>query len=228
MNGIPGSRRDSGIDRGRRAVMLRTATFCMTAGTAIHTLIGSKPVMADDRTAPRLHFTIGQNKGFVELSYKVQNSATRPIYVFNRLYKTFDANRGFVVDPNLCTIEVKNNTIYVAKKIFPAPELMDAEGANLPCVSEIPSGGELGEQVTLHTPLRQWHPYFFGDRNPRTATSLPIVFEVGYFFAAPGTKELAVSVKTTIGNCPRFDPFPITSQLIVAAGPTRELVDVLM
>lgn len=184
--------------------------------------------MADDRTAPRLRFTAGEANGLLTLSYVIQNSAARPIFLFNRLYKTIDAKSGFAVDPNLCTVEVRDQAIHIAKKIFPVPPNMHVEKLNLPCVSEVAPGGEIAEQITLPTPLHQWHPYLTDDSDMRTVTFLPIVFEMGYFFAVPGSKELAVSVPTAIGNCLRFDPFPITSQLVVAAGPTRNAFGVLV
>ena len=184
--------------------------------------------MADDRTAPRLRFTVATSNGMMELSYAVQNLAAQPIYLFNRLYKSIDAKSGFAVDLNLCTVEVKNHTIHIAKKIFPVPPNMHVEKKNLPCVSEVSPGEEFSEHVALPTPLRQWHPYLTDDSKMQTVTSLPIIFEIGYFFAVPGTRELAVSVPTAVGTYLRFDPFPITSQLIVAAGPTRDTFQVFV
>jgi hypothetical protein len=129
------------------------------------------------------------NQKVVDLSYTIQNLATHPIFIFNRLYKTLDANRGYDVDPNLCTVDIRNDAVRVAKKIFPVPEAMHVEKLNLPCVSEITAGAELRETITLQTPLRSWHPYLIEDRSPRYAKSLPMIFELGYFLPSPAPRR---------------------------------------
>lgn len=54
---------------------------------------------------------------------------------------------------------------------------------------------------------------------PEAPISLPVSFELGYFFGKPGTDELAKTYKTNKGDAIGFDPFPIGSQKVLSVGP---------
>jgi hypothetical protein len=224
MNGNQSRSPGPTIDIGRRKFMLGAASACGAAGFLDS--LWSNAVLADENLKPRLQATIRRAEGLTSLVYVVTNPTNRAMFIFNMLYQRIDS-RGFVIDPDLCNVEVRDNAVHLSKKIFPVPPGILVERENVPCVSEVPAGQDFREQMTLRTPLHQWNPYIGSDHKAERVYSLPVVFEVGYFYEAPGTRKLAKVVPTSTGNAMRFDPFPVSSQSIVAVGPLANRIDVL-
>ncbi|TCJ14707.1 hypothetical protein EZJ19_08975 [Parasulfuritortus cantonensis] len=152
------------------------------------------------------------------LSYAVRNLTGADLFLFNRMYDDVDEEGRYRVSPNTCNVVVEQGCVVVSKKIPSLPPFMLVEAPNLPCVTLVPRGGVFSEKLELRLPLRPWTPY--ADLEPQCHRStMPLVFELGYFIGREGTRALAKEVPTNAGLLPRFAPFSAASQSLIRVGP---------
>jgi hypothetical protein len=160
--------------------------------------------------------------GAATLAYTVRNAGASEIFLFNRLYADVDSGGRYLIDSNLCLVELRNGSAVVGKKIPELPPLMFVEARNLPCVTAVAAGGTFSETFELKVPLEPWSPYAPAPARAN-ATPLPVLFELGFFVGVEGTRALARQVPTSLGDALRFAPFPIDSQLLLRSGPLGTL-----
>lgn len=163
-----------------------------------------------------------QGSGAATLAYAVRNAGAAEIFLFNRLYTDVDAAGRYLLEPDLCLVEVREGAVVVAKKIAELPPLTFVEARNVPCVTVVAPGGTFTETITLPVPLAPWSPYLPTPMQGN-AMPLPLVFELGFFVGVEGTRALAKMVPTSAGQAMRFAPFPVDSQLLLRSGPLGTL-----
>jgi hypothetical protein len=160
--------------------------------------------------------------GAATLAYTVRNAGNSEIFLFNRMYADVDAAGRYLVEPDLCLVELREGAAVVAKKIAQLPPLMFVEARNVPCVSVVAAGGTFSEAIALRVPLQPWTPYAAAPARAGPVP-LPVLFELGFFVGMEGTRALAKMVPTSAGDAMRFAPFPEDSQLLLRSGPLGTL-----
>jgi len=161
------------------------------------------------------------------LRYTVRNKGNEAVYLFNRLYHSFDPERGeFITDPNLVNVELRSDGVVLSKKIVPVPPHMDVEKPVIPLVTRVDAGERFEEWITVRLPVRVWTPYGPDDDVP-SASSVrrPAWFELG-FFSAPAAyvERIAKVVATVDGTGLYVYPFTTSSQRMLRVGPLPQVI----
>ncbi|MDB5856745.1 MAG: hypothetical protein JWQ76_434 [Ramlibacter sp.] len=163
-----------------------------------------------------------RDAGAATLAYTVRNAGASEIFLFNRMYAGVDAAGRYLLDPDLCLIELRDGAAVVAMKIPELPPRTFVEVRNVPCVTVVAAGGTFSQSIELRVPLLPWTPYA-PSPGRANAVTLPVLFELGFFVGVEGTRALAKMVPTSAGDALRFAPFPIDSQLLLRTGPLGNL-----
>jgi hypothetical protein len=164
------------------------------------------------------------------LRYTVRNTGNQAVYLFNRLYHSFDPARGaFITDPNLVNVELRSEGVVLSKKIVPVPLHIDVEKPVIPLVTRVDAGGSFEERITVRLPVRVWTPYGPDDDVP-SASSAPrhAWFELGFFSApAAHVDRIAKVVPTVDGTGLYVYPFTTSSQRMLRVGPLPQAIPVV-
>jgi hypothetical protein len=164
------------------------------------------------------------------LRYTVRNTGHQAVYLFNRLYHSFDPARGaFITDPNLVNVELRSDEVVLSKKIVPVPPHIDVEKPVIPLVTRVDAGGRFEERIIIRLPVRAWTPYGPDDDIP----SGPSVrrhawFELGFFSApAAHVDRIAKVVPTVDGTGLYVYPFTTSGQRMLRVGPLLQAIPVV-
>lgn len=152
----------------------------------------------------------------LSIAYAVHNRSGSPLYLFNLLHDGYGP-QGYRVSRDRVAIELRADSIVVAKKLVPIPDDMEVEAPNLPCMTLVAPDGRYAETLAVPLPLVPWTPY----RRCRgtVARERSLVFELGYVVAGPDPRGRPDSVPTTLGPQLQFDAFTESAQQLLALGP---------
>jgi hypothetical protein len=169
----------------------------------------------------RLEVTARPSGGTLAVVYRFFNDGARNVYLFNRLYTGIGNDGLYQTRRDLLNVEIDRTHIILSKRIFGVPPDLDVERPNVPCVTLVRPKSHFEETIHLALPLKPVNPYHLPDDAHLAGPPLtpPLWFELGYFVAPPESDALARSVRTAEGPALRFDPFPVSSQAILRAGP---------
>lgn len=161
------------------------------------------------------------DSGMLYFEYLVKNNGTAPLYLFNILHNMLGPNGVFLVDEG-CYVELRQTEVVISKKQLSIPFGVLLHQKIVPFVTRISSQQSFRDKFQMPLPL--YHKVYYErheDHNgtPKTENTLPVSFELGYFFGRPGTDDLAKIYQTNMGEAIGFDPFPIGSQKIISIGP---------
>jgi hypothetical protein len=160
--------------------------------------------------------------GTATLAYTVRNAGASEIFLFNRMYADVDGAGRYLLEPDLCLVELRAGSAVLAKKIPELPPRKFVEVRNVPCVTAVAAGGTYTETITLRLPLLPWSPYA-ASPGAVNVTTLPVLLELGFFVGVEGTRALGRMVPTSAGEALRFAPFSMDSQLLLRTGPLGNL-----
>lgn len=162
------------------------------------------------------------DNGVLYFDYSVKNKSPAPLFLFNILHGA-PGSDGLVEVDEGSYVELGETEVVISKKQLSLPFGVLLLQKTVPFVTRIPSQRSFRENFQMPLPLSRkvYYEEQKIDENAKLepTTSLPLSFELGYFFGKPGTDELAKTYKTNKGDVIGFDPFPIGSQKVLSIGP---------
>lgn len=164
----------------------------------------------------------------VAVRYEIENRADAPLFLFNILHGNF-RDGLYPIDPLGYYAEVRDHRLVLSRKMASPPEDRDVEIQNVPFVTRVAPGERFGETIQVAAPVRLRSAYDnpARQRAPVRESQMAAILELGYFFAKPGTDQLAKLYQTDHGAYPGFMPFTQASQRLIRSpqwGPVRVLV----
>jgi len=162
----------------------------------------------------------------LQVTYLVKNRSNGPLFLFNILHNRPGPNGVYEIDEG-CYVELGDKEAVISKKQLSLPFGVLLENKMVPFVTRVLSRGNFRQ--TFQVPIPLFRAVYYEEPKKRqadeqaTIDTMPVMFELGYFFGKPGTDELARTFHTNKGDVIGFDPFPITSQKIISVGPFPEV-----
>jgi hypothetical protein len=153
----------------------------------------------------------------LQLEYRVTNSLSVPIFLFDILHREFDGS-VYPLDPG-AYVEISGHDVVVSRKLFPVPDNMLVEQPNIPFSTRLLPGQVSGGLVKLRTPLKSDDPYRENAAGEGAVVGRRLFFEIGYFEGAPGTEGTGRAFPTSDGNRHGFEVFDAALQKLVRVGP---------
>lgn len=112
-----------------------------------------------NKNTPSLQANFNLRGNVLEIDYKVQNTTSETIYLFNVLWD-FDTAGNYVPAPQDVYAALRaDGTIHFAKQILPLPKGKKVEVRIIPFVTKIEAGSEFGEKLELPLPISEYNPY---------------------------------------------------------------------
>lgn len=155
----------------------------------------------------------------LRVAYVVTNFSERNVFLFDVLHGGMGPDGVFMDPERAMYVALEPRRIVICHQIFPVPQGMRVEKRNIPFVTRLTPGSRTEASVDLDLPLLAFDPYRGLADKLRVPVRLPLFLQIGFFFGAAGTEALAKTYPTRAGPRPGFDPFPITSQRLLAVGP---------
>lgn len=168
------------------------------------------------------------NHSELNLWYRFTDNSNQNAYVFNKYYTDIEDGGTFLIEPNMVSILSEKDIIVIAKKIVQIPPNMLVEKPYIPCVTKVEPGNFLEETLKIPLPLKVITPYSDNQEKTSKIEQRRVVYELAFFLAPPEGNDMAEVIKSSIGPALRFDPFPISSQLILRTGPFSEKLPFLL
>jgi hypothetical protein len=216
MNGIPNSLNATSINR--RNFLAGLAALGLTCG--IQEKAAAMSAITNQNSDMILSAQLRQiDDRLLNLTYQVQNTSDRTMYLFDVLHGEFDGSVFPLVDACYATIE--QGQLVLSRQIVPVPDDVLVDVENIPFVTAMRPGASIEKTVKQPKPVFPWTPYTDHDNipEPKGVLQMNVWFRLGYFLAAPGTSELVEAVPTDDGTRPAFNPFPYESQRLLMTGP---------
>lgn len=164
-------------------------------------------------------------EGRLSISYQFSNFCNSDIFLFNKMYEKVDDEGRYIIDENLCNVDVDKGTVVISKKIGTLPEARLVESLNIPCITAVAPGNSCRETVVLDLPLQPWSPYDTVDAP--VSLDWPVYFQLGYIVGQPSSKSVARTVSTTTGKALRFAAVTVGAQVLLTTGPFEAVSSLL-
>lgn len=215
MNGIPSNLNVRTINR--RNFMAGLTAFGLTC--AIEKKAAAMSAITNQNSDMTLSAHLREDKGLLLLTYQVNNTSGRTMYLFDVLHGEFDGSAYPLVDACYATIE--QGQLVLSRQIIAVPDDILVESENIPFVTAIKPGFSVEKTVRQVQPVFPWTPYTDHDSIPEAkgVMKLNVWFRLGYFLGVDGTNDLVKAMPTDQGTRAAFDPFPFESQKLLMTGP---------
>ncbi len=130
--------------------------------------IVSNEAMMEENTAekdlPVLQTNITLNDKNLQVEYKVKNTTSKPIYIFNVLWDTSTGEYHSLPEKIYVCLK-DDNVLHLSKQIAPLPQRKKVEVREIPFVTKVEAGKEYGEVIKLSMPVEEYNPYFPRENN---------------------------------------------------------------
>ena len=166
------------------------------------------------------HF-IPESDTVLTIRYRVENKASQPLYLFNKLYDGFDQDT-LLTDRKLVYVFLNDGYALLCKAIAPVPKGMGVAVKVYPCVTKVLPHAHFEETFVVHLPLSLQTPYRRPAGLSKRAIYKPLLFGLGYFVGTPFTEAQERKVITSDGPAIRFDAFTYEYQKWLRVGPLTE------
>lgn len=165
----------------------------------------------------------------LRLTYSVYNHGVSALYLCNQLHAEagMAANQAAIEPlPNMVHIQVLAEGVKIDKSIM---DLSFHDGIavyDIPFLTRLEPAKEYEQAIDLPLPLIPYKVYN-SRPSPLPPTSLPLLFELGYFVESEEIKPFLHEVKTLTGNVNRIDSSMVRRQQLITAGPFQQSVPII-
>jgi hypothetical protein len=119
---------------------------------------------------PKLEVAFNASETSLEVTYKVKNTTSSDIYLFNVIMHT---DQPDTLSPHKFYSCIRDDgTLVLAKMIPKLPSIGSVEFREIPYVTKVEAGKEFSEKEVLPLPLEEYSPYFQKNAESKTEVRL--------------------------------------------------------
>ena len=107
-----------------------------------------------------LEVSLSKQDDGLHLEYKLKNTRSRPIYLFNVLWD-FDSTGKYTDAPSPAYVSLRQDgDLHLAHQIPPLPKSRRVELKIVPFTTKVEAGQDFSRKIKLALPIREYNPYF--------------------------------------------------------------------
>ncbi|HEX6730147.1 MAG TPA: hypothetical protein VF074_09060 [Pyrinomonadaceae bacterium] len=108
----------------------------------------------------QLEVNLTVEEGQLLLVYKLKNTRSKPIYLFNILWDWDKKGDYVAAKAPVYSCLRQDGLFHLAKQILPLPRRRVVEARRIPFATKVDAGGEFSEKLQLPLPVEEYNPYF--------------------------------------------------------------------
>lgn len=151
-------------------------------GGGSHQSEEEKARMADLHLTAEAHV----DQGILSLTYRVENSSDRDVYLLNRVHDNSLLPKANIVYVELFRAE---RTLHAYKDVPPIPDGFSPVMPHFPYVTPLRAKQSVSETLSIPVPVREFRAYVAKAPEVVEARYDRLRFSLGYYWSVPGMKE---------------------------------------
>lgn len=157
------------------------------------------------------------------LTYSAKATGQQTVFLLDGIHDMIGPDRVFPMR-DAPWVTLSGGRVTASARFHGPPPGMFVNTLNYPFPTRIAPGETAQRKFAIPLPAVSITPYQIFRRPPQPdIRTLPLFFELGYFFGRPGVEQMARSVNTSEGPRPSFDALSEDGQMIARLGPLGEI-----
>lgn len=114
-----------------------------------------------------LEVSLSRQDNGLQLEYKLKNTRSRPIYLFNVLWE-FDKTGNYIEAPSPVYVSLRQDgNLHLAHQIPPLPKSRRVYQKIVPFTTKVEAGEDFSHKIKLSLPIQEYNPYFVAGQDSK-------------------------------------------------------------